>query len=68
MLKQKVGFGWVKKKKRRKKKQKKVGFSVDYPTFNLMYKSWDKNFSIPNKLQTKAFALGLQMPLSVTKC
>lgn len=51
MLKQNVGFGasiccLVTEKI-------KAGLSVDYQTFNLMYKSQDENFSIPNLTQNK---------------
>lgn len=51
MLKQNVGFGnsiycWVIKKL-------KAGLSVDYQTFNLMRKSQNESFSIPNLTQNK---------------
>lgn len=51
MLKQNVGFGnsicfWVIKKL-------KAGLSVDYQTFNLMPKSQNESFSIPNLTQNK---------------
>lgn len=50
MLKQNVGFGdwicWVIKKL-------KAGLLVDYQTLNLMHKSQNESFSIPNLTQNK---------------
>lgn len=37
-----------------KKKKMKAGLSVDYQTFNLMHKPWDKSFNIPNLTQNKS--------------